>query len=76
MVCGKFYVTEVASCSGYSGKKITLSAVTGDPGGIPKDLLYHKYTPTGTIQMFVDISSAKSQFAVGQKFYVDFTPAE
>ena len=33
-------------------------------------------TPWGEISMGIDNPAALDQFAVGQEFYVDFTPAE
>jgi hypothetical protein len=72
-VRGKFTVAEIHTYSWGEGKKIVLNAVTGE-SGIPEDERYHRYTPSGKIEMYVDNPRAEEQFKLGQAFYVDFTP--
>lgn len=73
-VRGKFKVSEVRTHDwSPTGVTVVLNAVTGE-SGIPEDERYHKYTPSGKIEMFVDNPPAAEQFKLGQAFYVDFTP--
>lgn len=37
---------------------------------------WSKYTPSGTLNMWVTNPQAYEAFEVGQKYFVDFTPAE
>lgn len=53
---------------------VELTAATAD--GIPENERFHKYTPSGTIQMTIDNPPAAEAFKLGQMFYVDFTPAD
>ena len=49
------------------------SYAKGDDAG-NKD--WSKYTPQGTIEMTVTNPAAIEQFALGECFYIDFTPVE
>jgi hypothetical protein len=75
-VRGKFEVVEVASVAWSEGKRITLQAVTTGHDMDGEDARYHRYTPSGKIEFFVDNPPAAAQLVLGKKFYVDFTAAE
>jgi hypothetical protein len=74
-VRGKFqlqYITE-----NYWNKEqrtLKFSAVCND--GTPENERFHKYTPSGTLEMTVDNPTALSGFKLGAYYYLDFTPVE
>lgn len=72
MVRAKFRVDSVTNFGGGTGR-VELSPVTG---GSDENVSFWKYTPAGKIEMHVDNPETLVQFAPGQEFYVDFTPAE
>lgn len=75
MVRGKFKVIAVKHVDWSPDVRvIELQAVSND--GTPENDRFHKYTPSGTIQMTVDNPPAAEQLKLGQAFYVDFTPVE
>ena len=51
---------------------ISLQAVVD---GSPENREFFKYTPSGAITMGIVNGQVADQFALGQEFYVDFTPA-
>ncbi|MFZ4618589.1 MAG: hypothetical protein ACOYM2_20685 [Rectinemataceae bacterium] len=55
-------------------KSIRLRAVGDD--GIEENIRFHKYTPSGTIDLWVNNPPAAEQFVKGKSFYIDFVPAE
>lgn len=56
-----------------SGEQLKFSAVTN---GTPEDNTYSKYTPSANLEMSVTNESLFGKFNPGEKYYVDFTPAE
>ena len=40
---------------------------------VPEDRSYSKYTPSGTLTMFVDNPPAQEQFKLGESYYLDLT---
>lgn len=75
-VRGKFKVSGITVFSMTDGQEngaVELSAVTAD-SGIPEDVRYHKYTPSGKITMAIDNPPAFRAFLsrLGQSVYVDF----
>jgi hypothetical protein len=72
MVRAKFRVQYVQDFG--ASKKVYLTPVTDD--GIPENARFHKYTPSGSIEMMIDNPSAADQFKPQQEIYVDFTPVE
>ena len=73
MVTGKFQVVERAKVSySQTGERVKLQAVYG---GGPENDAYHKYTPSGSIEMFVDNPAALEQLQLGKTYYVRFEEA-
>ena len=68
-VRSKFRVVSVTDF-GFT-KQVKLAAVSGD--GIPENARFHKYTPSGQIEMTIDNPPASEQFTPGKECYVDFT---
>lgn len=56
--------------------EISLAPVYAGQDGQPANADWSKYTPQGEIKMGVTNPAAIEKFALGQKFYVDFTPTE
>jgi hypothetical protein len=54
------------------GKKLTFYPVQDT--GIPEDQQFHKYTPSGTLEMFVTNQAILESVKPGDQFYIDFTP--
>jgi hypothetical protein len=57
-----------------ASKKVYLVPVTDD--GIAENARFHKYTPSGSLEMVIDNPPAADQFKPQMDFYVDFTPVE
>lgn len=77
MVRGKFRLQSVLSSAGQTGSTLTFSAVClEDKDNVEENKKYHKYTPNGSISMYVDNPSAQEQFELGRYYYVDFTKCE
>ena len=45
-------------------------------GEIPENQRYHKYTPSGSIEISITNPPASDVFLPGKSFYVDFTAVE
>lgn len=69
----KFVVSEVTD-NGYSDK-VKMNAVYGGVTNA-EDNTYSKATPSGDLTMQIDNPAVRGQIKPGQKFYLDFTPAE
>jgi len=62
--------------NGYSDV-VKLTAVMGGPNAKDaEDNSYAKATPSASLEMHIDNPKVRGQMKPGQKFYVDFTPAE
>jgi len=72
MVRAKFRVASITLYSETS-RQVKLSAVTADD--VEENRRFHKYTPSGTIEMMIDNPPAADQFKLGKMVYVDFTEA-
>lgn len=72
MVRGKFTVTSHKKFMWYPQQTEVVLTAEYD-SSIPEDVAYAKATPSGTITMLIDNPPAVEQFALGKKFYVDFT---
>lgn len=74
----KFEVRDVSTP--YEGaEELTFSAVTDkpfDPDGMSDDNSFSKWTPSGELRMVVTNPNLLGKLEIGQKFYLDFTPAE
>jgi hypothetical protein len=74
-VRGKFLVLGVEVQQHGSGRKIKFGAVSVSDNEKSENNMYHKYTPSGEITMYVDNPSAEEFFVLGDTVYVDFTKA-
>ena len=74
----KFQVTSVEKFTG--SERVKFNAVpksTGYPAdGSDEDNTYAKYSPSATCEISIANQALHGKFEPGQKFYVDFTPAE
>jgi hypothetical protein len=79
MVRGKFRVTRITQDAWMTdGQRIVqLGAVYKDPASdeLKENTMYHKSTPSGTIEMQVDNPEAAKFFELNRVVYVDFSPA-
>ena len=73
MLRAKFYVDELTGDKD-SGFSVKLSAVMSDENMENQD--FNKYTPSGSLEMFVDNPKADGFFEEGKEYYLDFTPAK
>ena len=73
----KLKVTNVVSHP--TADRITFCAVYKEngypPDGSDEDNTFAKWTPSADLQMTINNPELLGKFTVGQKFYVDFTPA-
>lgn len=77
-VRAKFVVNSITKTIDYSKREvhtIKMFPVTGDT---PEDKSFWTYTPAGSVELSTVNPDAVAEFAsrLGQKVYVDFTPAE
>lgn len=74
----KLKVTNVVTHPG--ADRITFCAVYKENGypsdGSDEDNTFAKWTPSADLQMTINNPDLLGKFAVGDKFYLDFTPAE
>ena len=70
-VRAKFVVDSVTHHRYAHGTSVILVPVMAD--GIPENERFHKATPSGKLEMFIDNPPAADQFTAGKFFYVDFT---
>lgn len=75
----KLYVTGlVASGEPVVQETLSMTAVSGSkfgPQGESEDNTFARYTPMATLTMTITNPALLGKFAIGQVFYVDFTPA-
>jgi hypothetical protein len=74
-VRGKFFVLGFERQQHSSGTKIKLGAVSASDPEKTENCMYHKFTPNGSIEMWVDNPEAEQFFVLGEELYVDFTKA-
>jgi hypothetical protein len=76
-VRAKFFVTSVMHQLGADGE-VTGGQVSLHPvyAGEGEDRTFWDATPSGRIELNITNRQALDQFRSGQKFYIDFTPAE
>lgn len=72
-VRAKFQLHSITDHANSQAKTLKFGAVTAD--GVPENERYHKYTPSGSLEIYVDNPPAVEQFKLGEQYYVDFTPA-
>jgi hypothetical protein len=69
---GKFQCQSEKRFGGYTAKEYRFIAVCND--GIPENERFHKYTPSGSIEITVD--NPNVTFELGKFYYVDFSEAQ
>jgi len=75
----KFQVLGVQPYEGGGGQTLSMTPVGADtygPDGENEDNDFARYTPSGSLSMGINNPVFDGAFAVGQKFYLDFTPAD
>lgn len=74
----KFQVTKV-ELTAPNNENVELMAVSNkpfDPEGASDDNSFARWTPAGELKMSIANPALIGQIKVGQKFYLEFTPAE
>lgn len=71
MTRGKFKCVAATKHAGYSAVTYKFFAVCND--GTPENERFHKYTPSGTLEISVD--NPNVNFELGVDYYLDFTKA-
>lgn len=66
-------LTSEKSHAGWEAKELTFTAEYDTT--IPEESRFWEATPTGSITMTVTSKAALEQFKLGEKYYVDFSPA-
>lgn len=69
----KMKLYSVTAYENGGGETLKFTAVSG---GSPEDNSYSKFTPSGTIELFVSNPDLAGKLKPGETFYVDFTPAD
>jgi len=65
------------TCESLNNHRVTFRTVyEPDAGKDSENARFTQATPWGTIELGIDNPKALEQFAVGQSYYVDFSPAE
>jgi len=72
MVRAKFNVAEITRYGNSGGGKVILKPVVGSS---EENKRFWNYTPSGTIEMWIDNSEAFNVFEFGE-YYIDFTKAD
>lgn len=53
---------------------VSMTAVNDD--GIEENKRYHKYSPSGSLEITIDNPPASEYFKLGKSYYLDFTEVE
>jgi hypothetical protein len=75
----KLYVSNVETFEPNPGERLTLNAVAAnkyDETGADEDNTYARYSPSATLTISIQNPALWGKFKTGDRFYVDFTPAE
>jgi hypothetical protein len=79
----KFVISSVERVIGgdgkVSGERVKFNAVCPpkfDAEGLHEDSTFSKYSPSANCEIYINNPALHNKYAPGQKFYVDFTPAE
>lgn len=78
MMIAKFRIGQVIKLSEHA-EELHLSAVTEKPfdaDGNSEDNSFAKWTPCGEMKMTITNPALLGKFTSGQKFYLNFTPAD
>lgn len=76
-VRAKFFVSEIKNAATPGSERyatVILSPVFGTYGDGKDNETWSKYTPSGKIEMAITNPAAIDAFALGEAYYVDFTP--
>lgn len=72
----KFRLVEKREHCDNQGATLVFTPVTSGYDDIEEDKRYHRYTPGGRLEMYVTNPPVTEKFALGGKYYLDFTPAD
>lgn len=77
----KFYITGIEQFGEpVTQERVSFSAVgkSGSYGddGLDEDNTYARYSPSGSLSLTIANPALLGKFTVGEKFYLDFEPAE
>lgn len=76
VVRAKFKVQSITQSAGWAKHarvfSVRLTPITGE--GSPENASFFAATPTGSIELGCTNETVGEQFAIGQEFYIDFTP--
>lgn len=77
----KFVVASVMKFAGSENETVKFNAVAKSNGPYPEDgsdedNTFAKWSPSASCDIHITNPALHGQFTVGQKFYVDFTPAD
>lgn len=74
-VRAKFRVNKITKVDWNSDVTVVnMTAVSDD--GIEENKRYHKYTPSGSLEIIIDNLPASDYFKLGKSYYLDFTEEE
>ena len=80
MMRAKLQVSKVETFEGATQEYVVFHAVAKSdgypPDGADEDNTFARWTPSADLKMTITNPALLGKFAVGQKFYVDFSPAE
>ncbi len=66
------FTLDTISRNQHGSALFTFVAVGDD--GIPENQRFHRYTPSGKLEMVVTNPAVIESFQLGQSYYLDFTP--
>jgi hypothetical protein len=77
----KFYITNIEQFGEpVSQERLNFSAVGKSGGygddGLDEDNTYARFSPQGSLSLTIANPALLGKFAAGEKFYLNFTPAE
>lgn len=75
----KLIVSNVETFDPQPGERLTFHAVAAkvyDESGLDEDNTYAKYSPSASLVITIQNPALWGKFKQGDRFYVDFTPAE
>lgn len=76
-VRGKFFVMSAKKYANNDSQVVfQFGAVGASDPEKAENVMYHRYTPSGTIEMTIDNPAAAEFFQLGDEVYVDFTIAK
>ena len=76
---GNFIQTEVGTKEEISQETLTMSPVCPSkfgPNGEHEDNDFHRWSPSGSFELTITNPALFGKFAIGDKYYLDFTKSE